>query len=199
MSRLYSLLFGTGLILANACAVCLGTPGEAAEAEPSVFGGTIWASIWTLVIFILLLIVLGKFAWKPLLSALKNREDQIRRDIDSAKAQNLEAEKLLARYQDQLAGAQAQAMEVIKKSAVEAEHVRDQILAHGQEQARHAIEQAKDQIEQAKIQALKELYSKSAKIAGDLAAKILQREVNSEDHRVLIQHGLDELTKEPRP
>ncbi len=195
MSRLYSLLIGAGLILVNACTVCLGSGGEAAEAEPSVFGGSIATSIFTLVIFILLLIILGKYAWKPLLHALKNREDRIRHDIEAAKTERLEAEKLLTEYKQQLAQAQADAQEVIKKSSIEAEHMKEQILAHGQEQAKHAIDQARQQIEQAKNQAVKELFAKSAELAGELAAKILQREVNSEDHRVLIQQGLDDLNK----
>lgn len=195
MSRLYKLFAGMGLTLMTVNTVCLGAAEEAGEAHPSVFGGTIWTSIWTLVIFILLIAVLGKFAWKPLLHALKNREDRIRNDLQTAKDERQAAEKLLADYKQQLAKAQAEAQELIKKSAAEAEHAKEQILAHGQEQARHAVEQAKQQIEQAKNQTIKELYAKSAELAGELAAKILQREVNSEDHRVLIQQGLDELNK----
>jgi len=141
-------------------------------------------------------VVLGKYAWKPILQALKNREDRIRGDIEAAKAERTEAEKLLAEYKQQLAAAQAQTQELLHKASVEAEHTREQILAHGQEQARNLVEQARQQIENAKVQALRDLYAKSAELAGDLASKILQREVNSEDHRVLIQQGLEKLEKQ---
>jgi F-type H+-transporting ATPase subunit b len=192
MSRLYNMLAGAGFILVSAGTVCKGSGGEP---EPSVFGGTIWTSIWTLTIFILLLLILKRFAWKPLLHGLKNREDRIRNDLQSAKDERVTAEKLVAEYKLQLSKAQAEAQEMIQKSVLEAEKAKEQIIAHGHEQNKHAIEQAKQSIEQAKQQALKELYAKSAEVASELAAKILQRDVNSEDHRVLIQQGLDELNK----
>jgi F-type H+-transporting ATPase subunit b len=163
--------------------------------QPSIFGGSIATAIWQVVIFIVLLVVLGKFAWKPLIEVLSKREDRIRDDLIKAKTERENAERLLADYQKQLADAQVKAEEILKKSIVEAEHGREKILQTAQEQARHSIEQARQQIDLATSHAIKDLYAHSADIASELAAKILQREVNSEDHRVLIEHALKQLEK----
>jgi len=192
MRRLYIMMAGVTLWMTEQ--VCQAAE-HGGEEPPGLFSGSIWTSIWTLVIFLLLLMVLGRFAWKPILQALKNREDRIREDLQTAKMDREQAEKVLADYKQQLAKSQAQAEELLKQASVQAERAREEILTHGQEQARAMVEQAKQQIDQAKVQALKDLYAKSAELAGDLASKILQREVNTEDHRILIQQGLDKLEK----
>jgi len=195
MRRLYLMSVAGWLFLAQAVSTAFAAGEHGAEESPSLFAGGMWTSFWALVVFLVLLAVLGKFAWKPILQALKNREERIRTDLQTAKNERVEAQRLLDEYKTQLAQAQAQAHEMIKQSSLEAERAREEILAHGQEQGRQAAEQAKKQIDQARVDAIKDLYAQSAKLAGDLAAKILQREVNSEDHRVLIEQGLEELKK----
>ncbi len=194
MSRLYWISAGIGLTVTEICRAAHEQVGAEAE-SPSLFGGSMWTSLLTLIIFFLLLVILGKYAWKPLLDALNQREERIRSDLHRAKMERQEAEKILADLKQQLSGAQMQVEEMLKKSAVDAEHQREAILSQAQEQAKNTLDQAKVQIEQAKQEAVKDIYAKSVEIAGSLAAKILQREVNSEDHRVLIQQGLNELSK----
>lgn len=193
MSRLNWIVAGVASLVA--AGVCAAAEGHGGDEEISLFSGGMVTSFFTVLIFVLLLVVLGKYAWGPLLNGLKNREDRIRNDLQSARTERQEAERLLAEYKTQLAKAQAEAEEMFKKTAAEAERSREKILAQGQEQAKNLVEQARQQIDQAKHQALKDLVAQSADLAGDLAAKILGREVNAEDHRVLIQQGLDALGK----
>ena len=179
-----------GVLAAPEFALASGAGGEGAA---SPFGGGVSTSIVTLIIFALLLIVLGKFAWKPLLEALQKREEMIRSDVDTAKQQRKEAERMLAEYRQQLDTAQAEAEKVIKQSAIEADKVRTDMLEQAQTQARDTLEKAREQVELAKQDALREIYQQSATLASSLAAKILEREVNAEDHRVLIQSAVQEL------
>jgi len=166
---------------------------HAEPSSPSPFGGSAVTAIFTLIIFLLLLVVLSRFAWKPLLEALNKREDMIRNDIDGAHKQREDAEQMLKEYRQRLDGAQTDAEKLIKQSAAEAEAARSELLAQAQAQAREALQKVHTQMEQAKQQALRDVYEHSAELAAELAAKILRREVNSEDHRVLIRSATDEL------
>ncbi len=159
------------------------------------FTGSFATSIITLVIFGLLLIVLGKYAWKPMMEAIMTRESQIRNDLQKAQDEKKHADELLEEYQQLLEAAQAEVEQMMKEASIKAEKIRQEMLEAAQKQAKETIAQAKEAIEQAQTEAVRELYAKSADIAVELTAKILQREVNSEDHRVLIQNGLTELAE----
>src|SRR5205814_7938398 len=75
---------------------------EAAEAEPGVFAGDIGNALWTLVIFGLVVFVLGKFAWGPILKGLQSREDFIHKSLADAKADREAAEARLREYTEKL-------------------------------------------------------------------------------------------------
>lgn len=185
----------------TALAVVLTAAGEVFAAEEggdSIFGGGFYTSLLSVIVFVLLLVVLGRFAWKPLLEALNAREETIRGDLDKAKSEREQAEKLLAEYRDRLAKAQAEAEGVVKSAAVAAEKVKSEILEQAQTQAAETVEQARAKIDAATMEALREIYRRSATLATELAANILQREVNAEDHRVLITQALDKLGQEDR-
>jgi len=165
----------------------------AGEGEPSLFGGGFMTALLAVIVFVLLLAVLGRFAWKPLLEALKKREETIRNDIDSAREEREQAEKLLREYQQRLDSTQAEAERMLKSAAVEAEKLRNRILEDAQAHSKETIEKARAKIDAATADAIKEIYSRSATLATELAAKILQREVNPEDHRILITQALAQL------
>jgi F-type H+-transporting ATPase subunit b len=186
-------LLSTGMIVMVFQAVACAAETESAAEEPGLFSGGLWTSFWTLVVFLVLLFVLSKAAWKPLLAALKKREDRIRDDITSAKQQREESEKTLEDLKRQLAEADAKARELMSQTQAESERIREQILAQTQADAAETLKDARLQLEHAKRQAMKELYAETVALAGQLAGKILQREVNAEDHRLLIEQGLKEL------
>ncbi len=173
----------------------IGFAAEQAGEKVSPFSGDLATSIVTLITFGLLLIVLGKYAWKPMMEAIMTRESQIRNDLQKAQDEKKHADELLEEYQQLLEAAQAEVEQMMKEASVKAEEIRKEIIAEAQKQAKETIVQAKEAIEQAQTEAVRELYAKSADIAVELTSKILQREVNSEDHRVLIQNGLQELAK----
>ncbi len=168
---------------------------EQAGEKLSPFAGDFVTSIITLIIFGLLLVVLGKYAWKPMMEAIMTREAQIRNDLQKAQDEKRHADELLEEYQQLLEAAQVEVEQMMKEASIKAEEIKKEIIANAERQAQEAIAKAKETIEQAQTEAVRELYAKSAEIAVDLTAKILQREVNSEDHRVLIQNGLQSLAK----
>jgi F-type H+-transporting ATPase subunit b len=183
------------VLIANASmTVLLAASAAASEGgENNLFAGDIGNAFWTLLIFGLVIVVLGKFAWTPLLNGLQKREEFIRVSLEEAKEDRLAAEARLQEYEQKLVGAKDEANEIIDRAKGEAESLRVRLEQQAREESERMLERAKREIDIAKQSAVKELYSTSAELATDIAGKILHRELDSQDHDRLIKESIDEL------
>ncbi len=163
------------------------------EGQSNLFAGDIGNAVWTLVIFLLVLLILGKFAWGPLLSGLQQREEFIRRSLQEAKDDREAAEARLQEYEAKLADAGAQATEIVDKGKREAEKASASIEEKARSEADKMVERARREIDLAKQSAIKDLYATSSDLATEIAARILQRELNAQDHERLISESIKEL------
>jgi F-type H+-transporting ATPase subunit b len=172
--------------------LALAVPALAAEAEeaPNLLAGDLGNSFWTLVIFVIVLIVLGKFAWGPILSGLQTRENFIREALESAKRDREAAEARLKEYEQKLAASRAEATAIVEEGRRDAEVVKRRIEAAAKEEADKTIERAKREIHIATDTATKELYTLSAKLATQLAAQVIGRELSPQDHERLISQAI---------
>jgi F-type H+-transporting ATPase subunit b len=161
--------------------------------EISIFAGDIGNAIWTLVIFGLVLFVLGKYAWGPMLDSLQQREKFIRESLEQAKSDRESAESRLKEYEEKLTEARAEATAIVEGGRLDGDELRRTIEDEARGEADKMVERAKREIQIAQQTAVKELYSASALLATDLAGRVLGREVNAEDHERLIAESLDEL------
>lgn len=171
----------------------------AAEAAHDDGGGNIFAGdagniIWTLAVFLLVVFVLGKFAWGPILAGLKAREDFIHDSLAKAKADRDEAAAQLKLYEQKLADARAAASALVEEGRRDADALRQAYEAKAKEEAEQTLQRAKREISIAKETAIKELYTLSGKLATDIAGKIVQRELKPEDHEKLIRETLAQLS-----
>ena len=183
------------VLIANASmTVLMAASATASEGgENNLFAGDIGNAFWTLLIFGLVIVVLGKFAWTPLLNGLQKREEFIRVSLEEAKEDRLAAEARLQEYEQKLVGAKDEANEIIDRAKGEAESLRVRLEQQAREESDAMLERAKREIDIAKQSAVKELYSTSAELATDIAGKILHRELNSHDHDRMIKESIDEL------
>jgi F-type H+-transporting ATPase subunit b len=165
----------------------------AEEGQGNLFAGDIGNAVWTLVIFLLVVLVLGKFAWGPLLSGLQQREEFIRRSLKEAKEDREAAEARLAEYEAKLADAGAQAVAIVDEGKRNAEQARASIEEKARDEADRMVERARREIDLAKQSAIKDLYATSSELATEIASRILQRELNAEDHERLISDSIKEL------
>jgi F-type H+-transporting ATPase subunit b len=183
------------IALTALAAVLLAVPALAAEKAgeeaPSLLAGDLGNSFWTLVIFVVVLIVLGKFAWGPILSGLQTRENFIREALESAKRDREAAEARLKEYEQKLAASRAEATAIVDEGRRDAEVVKRRIEAAAKEEADKTIERAKREIQIATDTATKELYTLSAKLATQLAAQVIGRELSPQDHQRLISQAID--------
>lgn len=151
-------------------------------------------ALTTLVVFALLLAVLGRFAWGPIAAGLKAREERIRKAIDDADAARERAEATLREYNTKLAAAENRVREMLASATAQGEKLATDIRMKGQQEAEEARQRATRDIESAKNQAVAEIYEKAADIGASMAEKILRRSINAEDHRDLVERGLEQLS-----
>ncbi len=166
---------------------------ETAEAEPSIWDGDIATSIFAVLLFGMMIFVLGKYAWGPILSGLKEREDYIQQQIKDAERMKNDADKSLRRYEARLEKAQARADDIIAEAREEAEKVSAKMAVQAQEKAAEIVNQATSSIANAKEQAVRDLHGYSTELAVELAGKILGRSISAEDHRELIAKTINEI------
>lgn len=146
--------------------------------------------IWTIISFVVLLIILKKFAWTPILAALDEREKGIKDNIEAAKRAREEAEQSLIVYRQKLAEAQTEAQAIVSKARTDAERVRDELIEKSKTDAQNQIERARKQIELESEAAIKAIRSEVADLAVIAAEKIINRTLTAEDHKRLAAEGL---------
>jgi F-type H+-transporting ATPase subunit b len=168
------------------------------EAEASLFAGDVGNVVWTLVIFILVIVVLGKFAWGPLLNALQQREQFIRTSLQEAKSDREAAEARLQQYEAKLQEAATEATQIVEQGRQEAEKAKARIEEKARTEADKMVERARREIDLAKQSAIKDLYATSAGLATDIAGKVLKRELSPQDHERLIRESIEELERQDR-
>ena len=147
-------------------------------------------AFFTFVVFLLLLAILWKFAWGPIVAALERREEKIAHDIAEAQRANEEAKQLLAQYELKLSAATNEVREMLEQARRDAEHAKQAILAEGKVAADAERVRALHDIEVATDQALESLAHRSAQLAVDLAGKILQSKLSSADHARLVSEAM---------
>ncbi|MBI3464810.1 MAG: F0F1 ATP synthase subunit B [Planctomycetes bacterium] len=150
-------------------------------------------AIYTFVVFLILLAILWKFAWGPIASSLEAREKHIHNEIAAAEQANAEAKRLLAEHDKKLTEVQNEVRVILDEARRDAQHTQTEILKQAQAEAQAARDRAKREIEQARDLALKQLFDQAADLATEVAGRIVQRSLNPQDHRDLVQQALNEL------
>ena len=154
-------------------------------------------AIWTVVVFLGLLFVLGKFAWKPLLEALHKREEHLDHVLTETERARNEGEALLAEHRRQLAAAEGQIRTLYEDARKNAQTMADDIARKAQVEAEAAKQRAVHDIATAKDQALSEIFNKTADLAVSVAGRVLGKSLGEDDHRRLIESAIGELGSVP--
>jgi F-type H+-transporting ATPase subunit b len=151
--------------------------------------------IWTVVTFLILLYVLKKIAWKPILGALTEREDAIKSSLEKAEKAKEEAQKILDENQASLLKAEEESKKIIEQSRLYAEELKNRMLKESKDQAQKIIVSASAEIEQRKDEMFNELKTKVAEIAIQAAEKILRENLDRDSHKKLVDRYIDDITQ----
>jgi F-type H+-transporting ATPase subunit b len=150
---------------------------------------------WTVITFVILLIILKKVAWKPVLTALDQRETAIRDSLEKAEKAKEEAQKILDENQAKLAKAEEESKKIIDQSRAYAEKLKEQLVQESKQQAAKIISDAGEEIERKKASVFNELKNQIAEIAVQAAEKILRENVNKEMNKKIVDDYISEITK----
>ena len=167
-----------------------------AEETPSLISGPdrgLITAVTTLIVFAALLAVLGKYAWGPIASGLKKREDKIRKDIADAEAARKRAQETLNQYNQQLATAEQQVRDILAKASADAEKIATSLKMQAQQEAEEIKERASRDIEAARKAAVADVHAQAAELSTLIASKILRRNLNPDDQRDLVNSSLDQF------
>ncbi|VMP52817.1 proton-translocating ATPase, F0 sector, subunit b [Streptococcus pneumoniae] len=143
--------------------------------------------------FILLLVLIKKFAWSNITGIFEERAEKIASDIDRAEEARQKAEVLAQKREDELAGSRKEAKTIIENAKETAEQSKANILADAKLEAGHLKEKANQEIAQNKVEALQSVKGEVADLTISLAGKIISKNLDSHAHKALIDQYIDQL------
>ena len=143
--------------------------------------------------FIVLLWVLAKFAYKPLIKAMDDRRNRIINDLDSAEQTRLDAEALKAQYVEQMANARQEATEIVDKANKVAQNLHDEFMEQARAEKDAMMAAAKERIEQDKKQALVDIRTQVIALSTQIASKVANQKLNSAEDQKLVAEATDKV------
>jgi len=170
-----------------------GGDGEVTPPNPLAFNEDLAA--WTGVLFVLVFLILWKFAWGPIVQGLTKREEGIANQVADAEKQNAEAKELLAEYKAQLVGAKDEVKQLIEEAKRDARKEGEQIVEAARADARGEQDKALRLIDEATDEALEAIATKSTDMAIQLAGRILQKEIKPDQHAALIDQAVGKFSE----
>jgi F-type H+-transporting ATPase subunit b len=151
--------------------------------------------IWTVIIFLILLFLLKKYAWKPLLNSLNNREQGIKDTIDRAEKLREEAEKILEENKKRLEAADDQSRKIINESKELAEKLKSELIAKTGEETNRMIQQAKSEIDREKQAAIDKLKDEVGSLAVQAASKIIDENLDEKKQKKILESFINQIPK----
>jgi len=149
--------------------------------------------IWTIINFVVFLIIIRVVFYKPVLKVLDDRKQEVESNLSRAEQAQREAEELRVKYQEQVGNAQREAQEMLNRAAKLAEEKKAEIVAQAQSEATRMIEKAQEAITREKEQALAELRDEVANLALLAAGKVINKTLTAEDHHRLVKDFIREV------
>ena len=142
--------------------------------------------IWTIITFLVVLLVLKKFAWPQLLASLDEREKRISDALTAAEQARQEAEEVLQEHRQKLAAAEEEARQVVAEARAAGANVRQTIVSQAREEAERMLDQARTSIESEKRAAIAELRRETANLAVQAAGVLIDANLDDEKNRGLV-------------
>lgn len=150
-------------------------------------------TFWTIVTFVVVLVVLRLTAWKPILSMIEERERTIGDALESAKKEREEAERLLAEQKDAIANARREAAELIRKNQADVEAAREAALERAKADAEKLLADAQRSIAAERAKAVSEIRGMAVDLAIQAAGKLIEENLDEAKQRELAEDFLQKL------
>ncbi len=149
--------------------------------------------IWTIVTFLVLLYLLSRFAWKPLLQALEERQTSIRQSLDDAEKAKQELAHVQAESNRIVQQARSDADAIIVNSRADAARLQEELAEKAREQANGIIENAQKEIQQQTDSSLAKIREEAVDLSLMIASKLIRQNISREDNDQLIDEALKQI------
>ena len=149
--------------------------------------------VWTIITFLILLGLLSKFAWKPLLHALEKRENEIARSLKDAEKARKELDRLTSEGDEIIAKARSEAQAIVGEGKKAADQLKESTLSKAKETAAANLDDAKEQIKMEKEKATGEIKGEVVGLSLSIAEKLVKKNLNEEDNKSLINESLKNI------
>jgi F-type H+-transporting ATPase subunit b len=149
--------------------------------------------LWTILTFLVLLVLLAKFAWKPLLALLDRREEMIRQSLDDAEKAKHELQRLQQESKEILSKARVEAQSILAKSRSEAEKLKGELRQEAKVQADSIIRDAEKQIQVETEKAISGIKNEVVDLSLLVASKLIKKNLSKEDNQSLIEESLKQV------
>ena len=146
-----------------------------------------WTIIFQICNLLILFLLVRKFLWKRVMAVLDARQKEIDGIYDAAGKDRVEAAQLKQTYTERMSGAREEADRLVRNAVDTAQNRGDAIVKEAQAEAAHMKQKAESEIEQEKRKAYSELMGEISGMAADIAGRMVEREINAEDHRQLVE------------
>lgn len=156
----------------------------------------LWLILISLLNLVILFLIVKKFLFKPVKRVLEQRQKEIDDRYAQADAANAEAQRSREDWQEKLDGAQAQADAIVQDATESARRRGDTLVAEARNQADSIIRTAQNEAELERQKAAAGIKQEIVEVSGALAQKLLEREINTQDHRTLIDSFIEEIGDE---
>lgn len=152
--------------------------------------------LFSLIMFIVLLALLRKYAWGPLMNVMKEREDHIANEIDTAEKNRADAERMTKEAQEELKNTRQDAQKIIEDAKKTGKEQQQEIVAQARTEAERIKESARQDIENEKEKAIQALQDKVGSLSVQIASKVIEKELSEQDQEKLINEYIQEVGEE---
>jgi len=149
--------------------------------------------IWTVITFLVLLALLAKFAWRPLLEALEQRQESIRKSLDDAQRARQELEQIHQESARILGTARTEAEAIVASTRADAERLREELKQKARTEAANLVKSAERQIEMETARALQQIRHEAVDLSVAIASKLIRKNITREDNERLIDDTIGQL------
>jgi F-type H+-transporting ATPase subunit b len=172
-------------------AVTKGLPSETdgTVMERGIFSGSFADAVWTVAAFVVLLVVLGKVAWRPMLNGLRAREEHIKQQLDVAENTRKQAENMLDDYKQE-------SLQIIEKTTEQAHQQEKALIEKTTQEVIAMKRKAHVDIEYAQLAASQQLWDQAGDMLLSISSEILGRTITHEDNQRLICEAIEKLLEE---
>lgn len=151
--------------------------------------------VWTTLTFVLVLLILNRYAWKPIIKALDDRADRIHGDIERANQLRKEAETLFQQYQDRLNDLKVEAQTMISEARKDSEALKADVLDKARKEAEEIRARSRKEIQQAMDSALEQIRQQAVDLSVEITKRVVARSMTADDHKKQLQDALDFISK----